>query len=87
MKTYATNMVNEKITSGNIILLHNLQLLRKHNAEAKHVYWLVFFIAGIVILPRRWARWLKLSVRAVVAKRIFRHYDEDREWPLLQSLR
>lgn len=86
MKSYATNMVNEKITSGNIVMWRNLQFLRKYNTAASDAYWLVLLAAGVVMAPRRLAKRLKLLVRGLVANRIFRDYEDDREWPLLKSL-
>jgi|GEM_PF-6998006 len=85
-KSYATNMVNEKINCGNRRMLKHLQLLRQHSNEARNSVWLVVLCAGILVLPRRAALQLKLKIRGAVAKRVLGRYKAMYDWPLLGAM-
>lgn len=87
VKSYATNMVNEKITSGNRVMARNLDLLRKHSSVARKALWLAGLGAMLLVLPKRIALYGKVKLRSAVAKRVLSHYDEAREWPLLCTIR
>lgn len=87
VKSYATNMVNEKINLGNRVMFEHVQLLRQHSSEARRAVWLTILCAGITILPRRAALHLKLRIRAVVARWVLCRYEARRDWPLVETVR
>lgn len=87
VKSYATNLVNEKITLGNRAVLEHLRLLRQSSTEAKQAYWLLFLSTLILALPRRTALQVKLALRKVVAARILRRYQPMHDWPLVTTMR
>jgi len=87
MKSFATNMVNEKIILGNRVVLEHLRLLRQHSDEARRAYWLLLLCIVILALPRRTALQLKLKLRDVVAARMMCRYEPGRDWPLVGAMR
>ena len=87
VKSYATNMVNEKIHLGNRATIEHVQLLRQHSPEARGAVWLIALCAAVLILPRRAALQLKRKLRGVVGKRVLGRYDAMHDWPLVGTLR
>lgn len=87
MKTYATNMVNEKIYLGNRAMFEHVRLLRQHSNEARRAVWLIVLCCGVAMLPRRVALHLKLRVRSVLAKRVLGRYEAMHDWPLVGAMR
>jgi hypothetical protein len=87
VKSYATNMVNEKINLGNWAVLAHIRLLRQYSVEAKRAYWLVLLCGVILALPRRTVQQLKLKLREVVASRMMSRYEPGRDWPLVGTMR
>lgn len=86
VKTYATNMVNEKINLGNRVMFQHLRLLWQNSNEARGTVWLSLLCAGIMVIPRTVAIHVKIRIRGLLGRRMLRCYEPSRDWPLVEAI-